>query len=343
MNDIHELKQFVIGHLRAHDMPETFYAPILDRIRSDDEGADGSWAREWSAAAAELEGVGRYFDASQCYNLARFPFVDGPTRQGALENCVRTIERWGKEDMPRMERVEIELPGGRVACWASGLSAEEPRPLLIVMGGIISVKEQWTVVLPAADTLGMAVVVTEMPGVGENTLPYDADSWRMIPAVLDAVRDRADVSRTYAACLSFSGHLTLRCATQEPRLRGLVTVGAPISHFFTDTEWFRQLPRLTVDTLAHLTGTPAAGLPGRLRDWALTPDLLGSLDIPVYYTASLRDEVIPRGDIQDLRDHVARLHLNEYDDVHGSPGHAEEMKVWLFNALTTMSRDPGNG
>ncbi|GAB2926558.1 alpha/beta hydrolase [Streptomyces mayteni] len=336
MNDIDELKQFVVGHAQAQAMPETHYRPILDRIDSDDEARPGSWAVEWSRAADELAADDDLLGAVRCSNMARFPYVDGPTRQAALTSCVSTFTRWA-ETRPGVERLDVELPKGRVSCWAGGLSAERPRPLVILMGGIISIKEQWAQILPMADRLGMAMVVTELPGVGENTLPYDADSWRMLSAVLDAVEGRADVDHTYAACLSFSGHLALRCAADDRRLRGVLTVGAPISDFFTDLEWFGRLPRVTVDTIAHLTGSPVDELPELLAPWALEPALLHSLDIPVHYTASLRDEVIPLGDVVQLRRHVRNLFLTEYDDVHGSPGHADEIRLWVPNSLLSMS------
>ncbi|MFC8078568.1 alpha/beta hydrolase [Streptomyces sp. NPDC057307] len=336
MNDIEELKQFVVAHAQAQAMPEERYRAVLDRIRHDDEGQSGSWAVEWSVAGTELARTGEHLEAARCFNMARFPFVDGPARQEALTNCVGSLGRW-QEAYPTVERLDIELPKGRIGCWASGMSRTSPKPLVILMGGIVSIKEQWASILPLFERLGMAVVVTEMPGVGENSLLYERDSWEMLPAILDAVADRADVSRTYAACLSFSGHLALRWGATDDRLRGVVTIGAPVSDFFTDREWFGRLPRVTLDTLGHLTGVPVGSLPDLFHDWALDAALLKSLKFPVYYTASKRDEIIPPGDVRQLREHVRNLSLNEYDDVHGSPSHANEIRLWVPNSLLRMS------
>src|SRR5262249_36566564 len=116
--------------------------------------------------------------------------------------------------------------------------------------------------------------------------------------------------------------------------------GAPISEFFTDTAWQQELPRVTVDTLTHLTGVDVA----ELTDRALSPAGLAALDIPVAYVASRRDEIIPAGDVQALREHGDDLPLLEPDDVHGSPGHIEETKLWLARSLLRMRgvRDPRN-
>jgi hypothetical protein len=346
MNDIDELERFIGVHSRAQGLPPELCEDVLGRVTHDGSGP-GSWVGEWSLAARAAEQEGAWLVACQCWNTARFPFVDGPDRAEALERCVAAFDRWRAEHAPAIERVDVELtePKGRVRCWAAGLSATEPRPLLVLMGGIVSIKEQWAPALLQAEQLGMAMVVTEMPGVGENTLCYDEDSWLMLPAVLDALADRADVAHTYASAMSFSGHLTLRCASRDPRIRGVVTAGAPIAEFFTDTAWQRVVPKVTVDTLIHLTrlaGASPQELFTHLRPWALTGELLAGLRIPLGYTVSLRDEIIPAGDVRVLREHVPDLSLNEYDDVHGSPSHVDETRMWAVRTILGMrAREAG--
>jgi pimeloyl-ACP methyl ester carboxylesterase len=335
VNDVAELKQFVTVHARTQNLLPHVYRPLLDRIRTDGDGP-GSWVHEWSAAATGRLHAGDPLGACRYYAMARFPFPDGPARQDAQRQCVSAFESWRQDNDTGIERLDITLPDGTVGCWTSGLSSTDRRPLLLVMGGIVAVKEQWAPILRQARRLGMAGLVTEMPGVGENTLPYNAESWRMLPAVLDAVRDRADVSHTYAVALSFSGHLALRCASVDPRIRGIATSGAPVSDFFTDREWQSRLPRITVDTLAHLTGVEQQALAARLPGWRLGDDELTRLDIPVCYLASSRDEIIPAGDPARLRERVRQLRLMENDDVHGSPRHVTESRLWVALSLLRM-------
>jgi pimeloyl-ACP methyl ester carboxylesterase len=327
VNDIDELKQYIGVH--AEGLEIDGWQQLLDRITGDGSGP-GSWAGEWSARGDALEREGRHLEASRHHLMARFPFIDGAARQDAYEKALANFERWraGQD----IHRLDVDVKGGQVGCWTSGLSAQRPRPLLIIMGGHLTLKEQWAPALPVFARLGFAVVSTELPGVGENEAAYDADAWRFLPALLDALADRADVSHTYAFAMSFSGHLALRCAMEDPRIRGVVTAGAPISHFFTDTAWQRQLPAVTVDTLVHLTGESVEGL----RDWALPAERLAALEIPVAYLASLRDEIIPPDDLRALRAHVRDLRLLTHDDVHGSPAHAEENRLWMAWALLRM-------
>lgn len=337
MNDIDELKRFVLVHARAQDIPADRYTTVLARISTDAEGAAGSWAVEWTRAGDELTAAGQLLDAVRCYNMARFPFVDGPTRESALLRCTTAFDKWRQAAGPITRlTVDVDRPKGQVTCWTAGLSAERP-PLMIMMGGIVSIKEQWAPLLTQAAALGMAMIVTEMPGVGENTLAYDEDSWRMLPALLDTVADRADVAHTYAVAMSFSGHLALRAAAVDQRIRGIVTAGPPIRSFFTDAAWQSRLPRVTVDTLRHLTGRGSdAELFGQLRGWALSEEELSSLAIPVSCTVSSRDEIIPPEDAAVLRSEVARADTNEFDDVHASPAHVDETRAWTLQSLLRM-------
>ncbi|WP_433124926.1 alpha/beta hydrolase [Micromonospora sp. CA-240977] len=333
MNDIGELKQFVVVHARAQRIPS--YASVLSAIEHDDGDRSGSWVDGWIRAAERFERSGDLLSACRAYNLARFPFVDGPARAEALRRCVDTFDRWRK-DHPSIAPLAVAHDGGTVRCWTAGLSRTDRKPLLLVMAGIVTVKEQWGPVLRQAARLGMAGLVAELPGVGENTAPYDEKSWRMIPALLDAVADGADVSRTYAVTPSFAGHLALRAAVDDHRIRGVVAAGAPINAFFTDREWFGALPRVTVDTLAHLTGSPVAGLADRLRPWALTVDQLDALDIPVAAAVSTRDEIIPPADRDILRRHVRQLSVLTNDDVHGAPDHVAETQLWTVASVLRM-------
>ncbi|MGN2638363.1 alpha/beta hydrolase [Nocardia takedensis] len=331
MNQIAELKEFAVVHARAQGIAE--YRAILDRITHDGDGP-GSWVGEWTAAADEFASRGEVLDAVRRYNLARFPYVDGPARQRAAELCARTFTGWARER--GLTRVDVELPGGLVRCWADGLSTTGPRPLVLVSGGIVSIKEHWAPTLGLLRRFGLAGVVMELPGAGENTLRYDEDSWRMIPAILDRLADRADVRRSYALALSFSGHLALRAATEDPRLRGIVTVGAPIDGFFTDRDWQSKLPAVTVATLAHQAAVPVADLPDTLASWALSAERLRGLDIPIAYVASARDEIIPRSDPESLAESVRDTALLWHDDVHGAPGHVRHTQLWSALSLLDM-------
>ncbi|MFD7921936.1 alpha/beta hydrolase [Streptomyces sp. NPDC059740] len=337
MNDVAELKHFALTHARAQNLGDT--GELLARITSDEGEEPGSWAGEWRRRGDALHARGRLLDAVRHYNMARFPGVDGPARRGAADAAVRAFAHWAADH--GVERLEVGPPGERVACWAAGLSRSAPRPLVLVCGGIVSPKEQWAPALSAIRRAGLAGVVTEMPGVGENQTVYGPQSWRLFPRLLDAVADRADVARSCAMALSFSGHLALRAAAEDPRIRGVVTAGAPVSAFFTDEEWIRALPRVTVDALARLSRTTPDRLTEVLSELALSSEELAALRIPVAYSASLRDEIVPAADLALLRRHVRDLRVVAHDDVHGAPSHVAQTRVWALLNVVRLQRGPG--
>ncbi|MFJ9697899.1 alpha/beta hydrolase [Kitasatospora sp. NPDC101183] len=341
MNDVAELKQYVEVHARAQRIPDEERRLVLDRVHHDGDG-EGSWTAEWSRAGQEAERAGRLQDAVRHYTTARFPYVDGPARREAADRAAAAFERWRAAEAPVIEPLTVDTGAGTLRAWTTGLSARDPKPLLLFSGGIVSTKEQWAPVLLQLPRLGMAGIVLELPGIGDNALRYDADSHRLFPALLDAVGERARTADTHAIAFSFSGHLALRAAREDQRLRGVVTAGAPLRHFFTDADWQGRLPRITVDTLAHLAGVEPAALGPHIRDWALGEADLAALDIPLAYLVSGRDEVIPPQEAALLRSSVRRLSLLTNDDVHGSPRHAAETPLWAVLSILRMRgvRDP---
>ncbi|MEV7996337.1 alpha/beta hydrolase, partial [Streptomyces sp. NPDC086077] len=210
MDHLEELKEFARLHARGQGMTAEHATRVLARISNDTAGNPHSWAAVWTTEGRAAADRGDLLDACRHYALARFPYHGDADRRTAQRLCVDTFDQW-RRGQDGIERLEYEHAGGTVACWAAGLD-DASRPLLLVMGGIVSVKEQWAPLLPLLRKLGFAAVVTELPGVGENTVTYGPDSWHMLGSLLDRLSGRARVSDTTMLALSFSGHLALRAA-----------------------------------------------------------------------------------------------------------------------------------
>ncbi|MFR9787137.1 alpha/beta hydrolase [Streptomyces sp. MB22_4] len=334
MDHLEELKEFARLHARGQGMKPRHVTSVLTRI-TNDTAADGrSWAAVWTAEGRAAADRGDLLDACRHFALARFPYHGDADRVRAQRLCVDTFDRW-RRGQDGIERLEFEHRDGTLACWATGL--DRSRPLLIVMGGIVSVKEQWAPLLPLLRRLGYAAVVTELPGVGENTFTYGPGSWRILGFLLDELADRALVSDTSMLALSFSGHLAVRAAAEDSRIRRVLTVGAPVGDFFRDETWWPRVPGITADTLRRLTGSEdLTALRRLLRQFALTPDQLRQVRIPVRYVASSRDEIIPAGDQALLRSTLQDVRFKTFDDVHGSPAHLGAMRRWLVLQLLRL-------
>ncbi|MFC4497385.1 alpha/beta hydrolase [Streptomyces ovatisporus] len=336
MDHLQELKEFARLHARGQGMRPAHAAHVLEQITNDTPGDPRSWARVWTAQGDVSARRGDLLDACRHYALARFPYHEGSDRRRAQELCVSAFDEWRRE-MRDIERLEFRHPDGDIVCWATGLDDKRPRPLLLVMGGIVSVKEQWAPLLPKLRRLGFAAVVGELPGVGENTCAYHPGSWRLLPFLLDRLAGRARTGDSSLMALSFSGHLALRAAAEDARIRRVLTVGAPVAQFFTDAQWWPRVPRITVETLHRLTGVPNPGeLRSLLGEFALTGDVIDALRIPVRYVASSRDEIIPAGEHTLLQQAPGDVRVKVFDDVHGSPAHLGGTRRWLLSSLLRL-------
>ncbi|MDG6110507.1 alpha/beta hydrolase [Dactylosporangium aurantiacum] len=328
-----ELKEFAVLHARGQGMAARDVRRILAKVGNDEPGHPDSWTAVWRRAGDAERDRHRPLRACRAYAMARFPYAGDPFRAAAQDDCVRAFDAWRRAGTG-IERLELDLPGGGLAAWASGL--DTGRPLLVVLGGIVSVKEQWAPLLARLSAFGLAGVVTELPGVGEHRRRYLPASGRMLSDLLDRLAGRADVADTSVLAPSFGGHLALRTAAHDPRVRRVLTVGPPVAGFFTDRAWRARLPELTTRTFTHLAGTDPFAAPG----WALTPAELAAVRVPVAAVLSGRDEIIPAADAVLLRRNLPDARFRVFDDVHGSPGHVTEMRLWL---LHTMQRMRGAG
>ena len=337
MNHLEELKEFARLHARGQGMRPAHVADVLETITCDTPDDARSWARVWTAQGDVAARRGDLLDACRHYALARFPHHSDEDRRSAQQRCVSTFDEWRRE-AAGVQRLEFDHPDGKIACWASGLDEKRRRPLLLVMGGIVSVKEQWAPLLPKLRRMGFAAVVTELPGVGENTCAYHPESWRLLPHLLDRLSGSAGTDDASLLALSFSGHLALRAATEDHRIRRVLTVGAPVAEFFTDPQWWPRVPRITVDTLRALTGVGGeTELRALLGKFALGPEQLSDLRIPVRYVLSSRDEIIPGADAELLRRHApGDVRFKTFDDVHGSPAHLAATRRWLLSSLLRL-------
>ncbi|MDS1270916.1 hypothetical protein RIF23_11460 [Lipingzhangella sp. LS1_29] len=324
-----EIKQLFRLHAKAQGVPARRCDRILGRITAVEGPGPTAWPGAWSRTAEVYAASGSHLDACRYYNAARFPFVADAHRARALERCVEEFGHWARGR--GVERLTVPIGEVEVPVWAA--PPEPGRPLLVVTGGIVSIKEQWGQLLPAARRLGMTAVVAELPSVGENPLPYGRESWRMFPALIDFMAHRARTSHTVVLAFSFGGHLALRAAAHDRRIRGIATVGPPVWDFFRDRAWWNEVPWTTKATLAHLVDIPPEQLPSQMGDWGIGPDELAEVSADVYSVASRRDEIIPRGDVARLRSGLRRVEVLEHDDVHGSPHHLGATRLWLARSM----------
>jgi esterase FrsA len=192
---------------------------------------------------------------------------------------------------------------------------------------------------------GVDVIVTEAPGVGENELVWDRNASSMITTLLDAVGVTEDSGGCFIVAMSFGGTLALRAAAADSRIRGVSTVGAPITGFFTNERWWSKVPETTRRTLGRiLDADDSISTFQAMAELGLTPDEIERIRSPIWYVKSNRDEIIPPDEMEPLLNSGRKLHVLMTNDVHGSPKWAAAVRMFIgYSILNTLMPNSAQG
>jgi dienelactone hydrolase len=229
------------------------------------------WLDAWTATAETHVALARqslehghrrsageaYVRAAVSYHFSKFVWVLDPALNRrnttaavqALYNAYELLD-------PTAERVEAPLPdGGGVVANLRRPAGDGPAPLVVLIPGLDSTKEEffhWETVFLER---GMATLSLDGPGQGETgfTLDIRPDYEVAVAAILDAVaaRPELDSERVGAVGVSLGGHYVVRAAAFEPRLRAIAGISGP---FDFAANW-DVMPELTRETIAHHTGS----------------------------------------------------------------------------------------
>ena len=197
-----------------------------------------------------------YVRAAVSYHFSKFVWVLDPAlHRRNTEAAVRALYDAHELLDPSAERVEAPLSdGGAVVANLRRPAGDGPAPLVVLIPGLDSTKEEFfhweTVFLDR----GMATLSLDGPGQGETgfSLHIRPDYEVAVAAILDAVagRPELDPQRVGAVGVSLGGHYVVRAAAFEPRLKAIAGISGP---FDFAANW-DAMPELTRETVAHHTG-----------------------------------------------------------------------------------------
>jgi dipeptidyl aminopeptidase/acylaminoacyl peptidase len=225
------------------------------------------WSREWSACAAMHEQMGEqaeqetcyqsaayhYFHATITYHFGKFLFVHHPEELHAAHTKV--VSTYQKAlpyfDFPG-ERVAIPYEGGDMMYGILRKPWHTPKPpVVILIPGLDSVKEELHNYGDDFLRRGMAVLAIDGPGQGEMEFQYPLRYDYEVPIryAIDYLESRADVN---AACVglmgvSLGGYFAPRAAAFEQRVKAAIANAGAYS--FADG--FDQRPLLTREAFVY--------------------------------------------------------------------------------------------
>jgi dienelactone hydrolase len=266
------------------------------------------WLDAWSETgelhlrlAREAEDAGRrrtageaFVRAALCFHFAKYVWVVQPERNRETTIRARDALREAQRLLdPSAERIEAPLDGGAVLGNLRRPAGLERPPLVLLIPGLDSTKEEFFNFERVFLERGLATLSLDGPGQGEAgfELPIRPDYEVAVSAILDALTGRGDLdlARVGAAGVSLGGYYAPRAAAFEPRLRAVAAVSGPRNL----GELWDDLPLLTRESFVHYSRS-ADLESGRQR--ALQLDLAGvagHIAQPLLVVTGKLDRLIP--------------------------------------------------
>lgn len=266
------------------------------------------WLDAWSETgelhlrlAREAEDAGRkrtageaFVRAALCFHFAKYVWVVQPERNRETTIRARDALREAQRLLdPSTERIEAPLDGGAVIGNLRRPAGPERPPLVLLIPGLDSTKEEFFNFERVFLERGLATLSLDGPGQGEAgfELPIRPDYEVAVSAILDALTGRGDLdlARVGAAGVSLGGYYAPRAAAFEPRLRAVAGVSGPRNL----GELWDDLPLLTRESFVHYSRS-ADLESGRQR--ALQLDLAGvagHIAQPLLVVTGKLDRLIP--------------------------------------------------
>lgn len=272
---------------------------------------------EQARASGHLRSAGEAFlRAAVSYHFAKFVWVLDPARnRAATEAAVRALYDAHAILDPTAQRIETTLDGAAVvANLRRPPGAEAPVPLVILIPGLDSTKEEFFSWESEFLHRGMATLSLDGPGQGETGFELNIrhDYEVAVAAILDAISGLAglDLQRVGAAGVSLGGYYVVRAAAFEPRVKALAGISGP---YDMAASW-ESMPALTRETFRHHSG---AADDAQARERAAELSLAGAaarVRQPCLVVTGRLDRIIPWEQTKRIADDVAGSEWVLYDD-----------------------------
>jgi 2,6-dihydroxypseudooxynicotine hydrolase len=203
------------------------------------------WSPEWSRTAAAHEALADAAEAkgavataaearvraSICHHFGKFvAFEDEAHYRRANEATIANYRKAAPALDPPAERVEVPYAGTVLPGYLRLPRGVERPPVVLIVVGLDSVKEEMNSFEPVFHARGMATLTVDGPGQGESeALPIEPAYEKVVTAIVDWLETRGDVdaARVGLVGVSLGGYYAGRAAAYEKRLAAAVSVGGP--------------------------------------------------------------------------------------------------------------------
>lgn len=287
------------------------------------------WLDAWCASgdlhaelARDAEDQGRTLSAGEAwvraalsYHFAKFVWmIDMGKYRSAADRAVSALRRAHGLLDPTAERVEVPFEGGTMVGNLRRPADVDRPPLVFLLPGLDSTKEEFFHWENVFLTRGMATLSLDGPGQGETGYhTHIRPDYEVGPAaMLDHLAGRADLDldRVGAVGVSLGGYYAPRTAAFEPRVKAVCAIGGP--HTFG--EFFDERPSISRETFVHHSGAGSVEEAKRVADRLTLTGVLPKVTQPFLVIFGKLDRLIPFEQAERVAAEAPNAELVMYPD-----------------------------
>jgi pimeloyl-ACP methyl ester carboxylesterase len=306
-------------------------------------------------AAGDFAGARKeHLVAKTYYAIGRFPGEITPVKAEISADCARAYRKASAHLDPPLKVVEVECDGQAIHSHFRVPHGIGPFPAVLIMCGADVFKEDRGWAAEFALENGLASLVMDAPGTGENPFPWDPASVKAWMAAIDylAARPEVDAARIGAFGISRGGYSVMQLAGAYPDMvRAVIAVaGHPFGYRLSESE-MQEVVEARNRRSTFVFGEP--GGPPSFPEWSVAKEeevfsrwalselgLLEKITQPILMINGKRDHLAPIGNIYFMLEHgpVTGREARVYpDDGHCAFKHYREWApasfAWLREKL----------
>lgn len=274
-----------------------------------------NWTVAWSETAKEYEQQGQknlednntedakyqLLKASVYYRIAAYPYPLDSAREAAFKKSAELFQQAIKFVNKPPKIITLSQDTKKITGYLRLPGLNQKVPLVIILPGIDSCKEEMYWVEEHFLDKGFATFSVDIPGTGESEWKINQEAERMFLKIFNYLKDDSNILPDKIAVVGFNfgGYWALKLAArQDLGIKCIAVVDAPVHYTFNLTR-LNQMPRFLANIFLKACGvTDYNTMFKTLSTMSLKDaDLLRDIRAPLLVIGSETNMLVPQEDI----------------------------------------------